>query len=167
MRKRTFIKLIVTLLFGGIFLFIGAKVIYMLGHFAGSYAYAKYYSIYDISNKQLVNLIIELKKENPQYETFLPCSKNTIDKIDDNGFYGASFYIQRKNIIIYCVINLNEGAINNGDASIGLDMILSSYGTKEAKFIKINDIPKKERKEVISIFETEILNNLGKWKSVW
>jgi len=65
---------------------------------------------------------------------------------------------------IKSVINLNEGAINNGDASIGFDMILSSYGTKEAIFIKINDIPKKERKEVMSIFETEILNHLGKWK---
>jgi len=166
MKKGTFIKLVVVLFFGGIFIFLGVKIVYVLSHFAGSYAYAKYYTIYDVSDDQLVNLIIEFKKKNPQYQVILPESGEIIDRMDDNGFYCASFYIKQKNIIINCVINLNKGAAND-DACIGLCMILSSWQTPEAKFIKINDLPKNRKKEVINIFETEILNNLGKWKSVW
>lgn len=130
---------------------------------AGSYSYAKYYIVDGMSDIQLVDKIIELKKNYPQYEVVVSDSE-TIDMIDDNGFYGASFYIEKENIIIYAIVNLNGDAAQREKAEIGLDQVLDAFNTENAQFYKLKEFSKERRSHIETLFETEILDKLGTWK---
>lgn len=97
------------------------------------------------------------KSNYPQY--LIPDSARK-DTIDDNNFYHASFYIKEKNIIFYTIVNLNKGAIQEKEAKIGIEIILKGYQAKNAKFYKIKELPKEEKREVLELFENEVLEKL-------
>jgi hypothetical protein len=125
----------------------------------GSYYYAEYYT-FKTSKKELINRIEEFKEKNPQYKIIVD-GIETKDNVDEYNFYHSGFYIETENVVLYTVINVYD---IDSDATIGLVTVLYNVGMNDTKFYRLEKLSKKERKKYIKIFETEILDKLGKWQ---
>ncbi len=128
---------------------------------AGSYPNAEYYT-FDISCDSLISEISKFKIDNPQYKIIVN-NIETKDRIDNNNFYHASFYLKEENIIVYNIINMYQKENNMKRTNIGWDSILDNFGTDSAKFIQTKDIPKEKKELYKQKLEIEIFNKLGRW----
>jgi hypothetical protein len=154
---------------------------------AGSYVYSEDYH-FDISNKKLIDKIINFKRAYPQYQlTANDYYEWSNDKepirIDyENGVYSyiiprgysdtlaknsiwfhCSFYLSDIKAKVNCVINVSKKAV--GTPTL---LRLVSYCPDKGECKTINqkgEISREENKMIKKKFETEILDKLGvKWK---
>jgi len=152
---------------------------------AGSYPYAESYIFENINDSSLISNIINFKIKNQQY-----CPKvsdsiysvrghyyyyeigkpNTItnERDDKSMFHCSDFYIPDINATVSCVINVSKSKNQNNSSILMLTGVTYSSSFGKWKTINNNkEIDKKENQMIKKKFETEVLNNLGKWKSEW
>jgi len=146
-----------------IIVLVGFSILFSRCNFgAGSYANASYYA-FDIQCDTLVDRIIKLKTDNPQYKN-INHKTEVEDRIDKYNFYNASFFIPCDSILLGSIINLNSKKNDKNISKIGIYGIIKHVKTDSAKFYQINDLDRIEKKKILKIFETEILDKLGKWE---
>ena len=123
---------------------------------AGSYPNAEYYT-FDISCDSLISEIKKFKLKNPQYIlTEFPDSQNELD------IY-TFYFTLKKDTTILCVINPNS-LKDKKHAILGLDCASLSPWKSQCKRINTKDLSEKDNTRIKKLFETEILDKLGKWE---
>lgn len=121
---------------------------------AGSYSNAKYY----ILHTHVDTVISEINSFSEKYNI------KVTTEVDNLNFYYTSFYITTDGVILSTIINLHQRDNYQENTSIGLYGFIEFAKTDSAKFYQIESVTKERRTEICKIFETKILNNLGKWK---
>lgn len=125
---------------------------------AGSYPYAEYYT-FDISREELMIKINEFRDKNPEYKL-----KRNTDGIGGSGYYYVVyFYLPSEKATIICVINVSN-QVKEIPAEIGLTAITYSSNFSGWKRINTKELSKEKNDFIKRIFESEILDKLGKWK---
>lgn len=129
---------------------------------AGSYPYAESYR-FECSRSELIERIAEFKKVNPEFQPVQMSKDSIVESYPKDGqtdfFYHFYFYIDSLNLYIHCAMNKNE--------QNPTDLLFTGVTKSKnmAYWKRINeDLPRKENKMIKKIFESEILDNLGKWK---
>jgi len=120
---------------------------------AGSYSNAEYYTLH-ISIDTLVTKINSFSEEHIELTT----------EVDNLNFYHTSFYIPTRNILLSSIINLYQKDNPKEDSTMGLYGFIEFAKTDSAKFYQIESVTKEKRKEICKLFESEILDKLGKWE---
>jgi hypothetical protein len=123
---------------------------------AGSYSYAERYKI-DISHNKLVEKIENLKKDNPEY--IYNRYQDGNDQYDL--FYSIYFYFKNKDAIIHCAINNKD---DDKYSNILLTSVCYEKTSKTWKRLNSKDLTEEEISEIKKMFESEILDKLGKWE---
>lgn len=137
---------------------------YIASEFTATYPNTEWYK-FDVSTTKLIGNINEFKDNNSKYKLNSQKKKgDRSDKLEDSGnYYHFYFYIPSRKSTMHCIVSMRE---ESGDFSsvIGLDAI--SEGTNFATWKDINsqDLSKEENDAIKKLFETEILDKLGKWK---
>ena len=86
-----------------------------------------------------------------------------IDKKDKIGmFYCISFQL-RINLTVNCVINLSKSG-SESSSIIQLTAVSFNKRRTQWKEINSNEISMRQNTKIIKMFETEILDKLGKWE---
>jgi len=131
---------------------------------AGSYANAQYYR-FDLDRSELIDKINKFKDENPEYRLKRTDDKgNSLDGFDKpHNFYTNYFYIKKYNMTIHTIISTGRYS-EPRPSKIGLHAITYSDNFSSWKRINTKDLSREENKEIKKIFETEILDKLGKWE---
>ncbi len=148
---------------------------------AGSYPFAEYY-IVDMQKDSLVNRIELFKQKNPEFRVFQPSKKgglyepggfyysvlgepnrHTDARSDSSLFYSCYFYFSDIGAFIHCIMNVSRKGEEH-PAILGLSGVTYSPNFGEWLTINGRDISKEENEMIKKKFETEILNELGKWK---
>lgn len=143
--------------------YIGYKVVDILSHFAGSYSYSENYT-FNTQREDLIVKINHLKNQEPQLKVMTVFENGKIGELPDRhlqNFYSCYFYLPKNKITAHCVINTN----NTGYPTVLQFVGISEYANFASwKSINTDQLSKKENKEIKIIFETEILDKLGKWR---
>jgi len=128
-------------------------------------------NIYRHSENYVINIpfqdlavdIYYFKKSNPKYYSITTNEKG--EKIIYQDYssakhYHVFFYFEDIDLTIQCLLN----PIDDKNSLFGLYAV--SKGTRFASWqtINTNELTGKENRAIKKKFETEILNNLGKWK---
>jgi hypothetical protein len=128
----------------------------------GNYFFIQFYDFHDISVEQLVNRIDTFKNKYPEYKLIRVSSEGIYGEYPDTyekNYYNLYFHFKDTDQTLHCII-LDEPTI------IGLDAV--SQGTNFGGWKDINtvELTREENDRIKKKFETEILNQLGKWKRV-
>jgi len=88
----------------------------------------------------------------------------SMTRTENSVFYSFYFHFSDIKADVHCVINVSEQVADTNPSILQLTGV--TFSTNWAKWKRINtkELTKKENREIKKKFETEILNNLGKWK---
>ena len=121
--------------------------------------------IVEKSSDDLSYSIYRFKEDNPKYKLFITNEKGEIIYFKDYSsekYYHVMFYFSDMNLTVQCLLDYK-----NAD-SLECPFLLYSIspGTNFGSWKDINtkDLSKDKNRMIKKKFETEILNNLGKWK---
>lgn len=137
-------------------LFIAFLVLRFLATFSGSYHYAEWY-LFEESKENLITNVTNLKNQNPKYRVMMPLDSVEYTDRYVNHYYSCSFYFFDRGVTLNCVI-----AGNDSVSRIGLVSIKKKYSDTARLLNK--ELHSKENAEFKELFETEILDKLGKWQ---
>lgn len=127
--------------------------------FSGSHHYAEWY-IFEEPRDSLIADVTDFKNQNPDYKFMILSESGQIEEFPDryvNYYYACTFYLKDKKTALNCVI-----AGNDSISSIGLVSINKKY-SNTARLVN-KELDRNENTEVKELFETEILDKLGKWQ---
>lgn len=137
---------------------------------SGMYPFSEKYK-FDISREELITLIKDFKEKNPEFKvmtTFengkigeLPDGMNPQDPLDV--FYAIYFYKTDLHMTLLGVINMSK-EISARPTMIQLVGMTKSKNFGSWKTINSKDLSKEENAQIKGVFETQILDKLGKWE---
>jgi len=141
------------------FFFLVFLLLRFLNTFSGSYHYAEWY-IFEKSKDRLIIDVTDLKNQNPDYKVVIPLKSGGTEEFPDkyiNYYYICRFYLKNREITLSCVI-----AGNDSISKIGLVSSKKKYSGTVRLVNK--ELSREENNEIKKLFETEILDKLGKWQ---
>jgi hypothetical protein len=156
MKKRYIIIPIITLLF------LIFQLLKFINLFSGSYHYAEWY-IFERQQDDLITIITDFKNQNPEYKAMFTLKSGETEEMSDkfaNSYYVCSFYLKEKEIFLSC--RTHNNVMDSTQSGIGLVAVQKKDSYRWRLVNK--ELSGKENKEVKELFETEILNKLGKWQ---
>lgn len=159
--KKISIILGICVLLYGVYTF---TLFYIASMFTAKYPNTEWYQ-FNVSTSELIESINKFKDDNPQYK--LNSKKKIGDSSDKLGNFGSFgsfyFYLPSRKSTVHCIIRMG-GDTENTTSEIGLNAISEGINFANWKDINTKKLSKEENNDIIKIFESEILDKLGKWK---
>ena len=156
--KNRFVVIFIICITGFSLVFVFLKFV---NTFSGSYHYAEWY-LFDKSEKILINDIIYFKSQNTDYKSIERLESGEMGEYPDgyvNNYYSCTFYLKDKAIVLNCLVH---DIMDSTRTKIGLLSIRYKYSNRWCLVNK--ELNGKENAEIKELFETEILDKLGKWQ---
>lgn len=156
-------KIIIVFLLLSLFAIIGAYLFSPGLNIGGQH----YHMLNISSSENLKNRIYLLKNEHPEYRAYSIEGKHTKELIDRENtelhYYTYYFYLDEIKTNVTCIVHKTYG---NSRKGITLKLFSSSNSKSRSsswKRINSKDLSKEENEKIKYLFETQILDKLGKW----
>lgn len=134
---------------------------------SGYYTYAERYT-FDLSSHELITKIKDFKEKNPEYKVMTTFENGEKGELQDrlstnNRTYSIWFFYSDLHITVHCFISMSKETLNQS-TTIGLASMTKSKNFGGWKSINTKDLSKEENAQIKEMFETQILDKLGKWE---